>query len=305
MLKVNLATGDSRRKLIREVVDQMGPEFIDRCKAANVILIKPDLVHHELQLASVHVDVIRGLMDVISTYSETPVIVGDASHFGTKAAFRHFGYERLLEDYPRLQLVDLQDLPTIEQTLTLPNGESLVVRRPELAMTADLVISVSNLKTHKDYGAGLTVSNWAEGTMIVPPRITTLGRVWSRAPWLTANGLEQAHAILAGLYAHKPAHVGVIDGILAMEGEGPVNGSVVPMNVVMAGMDPVAVDAVAATLMGFDPHAIGYLESVASQGLGINDMSKIEVPPLLITELTRNFALPVTTREALRDSSIA
>jgi len=301
MPKVNIAQGENRRKVIREVVDGLGQAFVDRIKDAKLVLIKPDLVHHELQLASVHVDAIRGILDVIRTYSKVPVVVADAAHFGTKAAFRNFGYEQLLEHYSDITLVDLQDEPFVEQTFAAANGDQTVLRRPKVAMEADLTISVSNMKTHQDYGAALAVSNWAEGTMLVPPRITVQGRVWSRAPWLTVGGPKSAHQILAFLYEQKPCDVAVIDGVLAMEGEGPVNGGPVAMGVALAGFDAVAVDAIAATLMGIDPHAVGYLEMIAADGKGVNEMSKIDVPPLLITELTRQFQLPVTTKEHLLD----
>jgi len=301
MTKVNIAQGENRRKVIREVVDKLGQEFVDKIKAAKLILIKPDLVHHELQLASVHVDTIRGVLDVIRTYTKAPVVVGDAAHFGTKAGFRNFGYERLLEHYADVKLVDLQDEPFIEQTFTGENGDPTILRRPQLAMDADCTISISNLKTHKDYGAALTVSNWAEGTMLVPPRITVQGRVWSRSPWLSVGGPKTMHQMLAFLYAQKPCDVAVIDGILAMEGDGPVNGAPVAMGVALAGFDAVAVDSIAATLMGLDPHGIGYLEMLAQAGKGVNEMSKIDVLPLQLNELTRVFQLPVTTREHLLD----
>lgn len=301
MTKVNIAQGENRRKVIREVVDKLGQEFVDKIKAAKLILIKPDLVHHELQLASVHVDTIRGILDVIRTYSKSPVIIADAAHFGTKAGFRNFGYERLLEHYSDIKLVDLQDEPFIEQTFVGENGDPTILRRPKLAMEADCTISVSNLKVHKDYGAALSVSNWAEGTMLVPPRITVQGRVWSRSPWLSIGGPKSMHQMLAFLYTQKPCDVAVIDGILAMEGDGPVNGAPVAMGVVLAGFDAVAVDAIAATLIGLDPHGIGYLEMIAQTGKGVNEMSKIDVPPLQINELTRPFQLPVHTRDHLLD----
>lgn len=301
MTKVNIAQGENRRKAIREVVDKLGQEFLDKLKIAKLILIKPDLVHHELQLASVHVDTIRGILDVVRTYSKAPVIVADAAHFGTKAGFRNFGYERLLEHYADVKLVDLQDEQYVEQTFTQPDGNQTILRRPKIVMDADFTISVSNLKTHKDYGASLSVTNWAEGTMIVPPRITVQGRVWSRYPWLSVGGPKTMHQMLAFLYMQKPCDVAIIDGILAMEGEGPVHGAPVAMGVALSGFDAVAVDAVAATLMGLDPHGLGYLEMIAQAGKGVNEMSKIDVPPLQITELTRAFQLPVTTREHMLD----
>lgn len=304
MPKVNIAQSENRRKAIREVVDGLGQGFIDKVKAAKLILIKADLVHPELQLASVHTDAIRGVIDVIRTYSKTPIVIADAAHFGTKAAFRNFGYDKLLELYPALTLVDLQDEPYVEQIFKLDNGDQTILRRSKLALEADLTISVSNLKTHHDYGAALSVTNWAEGTMIVPPRVTVLGKVWSRAPWLSVGGPRVMHQMLAFLYTQKPCDVAVIDGILAMEGDGPVNGGPVSMGVALAGFDAVAVDAIAATLMGIDPHGLGYLEMIAQAGQGVNEMSKIDVPLLMVTELSRNFQLPLTTKEHLLDWQI-
>lgn len=301
MPKVNIAQGENRRKVVREAVDALGQAFIDKIKTAKLILLKPDLVHHELQLASVHVDTIRGILDVIRTYTKAPVIIGDAAHFGTKAGFRNFGYERLLEHYSDLKLVDLQDEPFVEQTFKGANGNQTILRRPKIVLDADVAISVSNLKTHHDYGAALTVSNWAEGTMLVPPRITVQGRVWSRAPWLLVGGPKSAHQMLAFLFEQRPCDVAIIDGVLAMEGDGPINGAPVSMGVVLAGFDAVAVDSVAATMMGLDPHAIGYLEMIAADGKGVNEMSKIDVPPLQLNELTRVFQLPVSTKEHLLD----
>ena len=128
MTPVSIVQGENRRKVVHDAIDKLGQAFIDKCKAAKLILIKPDLVHHELQLASVHVDTIRGILDVIRIYSKTPVVIGDAAYFGTKAGFRNFGYERLLEHYADVQLVDLQDQEYVEQIFTTDGGQQVIVR---------------------------------------------------------------------------------------------------------------------------------------------------------------------------------
>ena len=300
MQKVSTVLGEQRRKVIREAVDKLGPDFVQRCRQAQRILIKPDLVHFELQLASVHVDAVRGVLDVVRLYSNAPIIVADAAHFGTKAAFRHLGYERLLENYQNVELRDLQDDQFVEQPFALTNGQTMIVRRPKTVTECDLKICISNLKTHKDYGASLTVSSWAEGTMLVPPRIGIHGRVWSRAPWLGVEGPVTTHRALAFLFEQTPCDVAVIDGILAMEGDGPVDGTPVSLGLAIAGFDPVAVDAVSATVMGLDPHSIGYLEHLATTGKWTNDVSKIDVP-LEVIQLGRPFHLPLMTKEHLAD----
>lgn len=292
MIDVVLETGEDRRKVVRKAVEALGDVFIDRIKSADTILIKPNLLHHELQLASTHVDAIRAVLDVIRVHSQAKVYVGDASYHGTKAAFRHFGYDRLVADYDDVHLVDLNDDETTECQLDRPNG-AVNICRSKLAQDVDLRISLTPMKLHNDLDVSLSVENWTFGTMVVPSRIGATGRVWARWPWLQADGIDAHHRAVADLYEQLPCDVAIVDGVVAMEGEGPVFGRAVPMGVVIAGMDPLAVDAVGSTLMGIDPHDVSYLALCADQNLGILDLSMINVPPMLLTQRRKELDRPV------------
>lgn len=79
----------------------------------------------------------------------------------------------------------------------------------------------------------------------------------------------------------------VIDGFVAMEGRGPVHGNPVKMDLIIAGRDPVATDAVAAKIMGFDPHTIYHIKRAAEKGLG--EMEDIEVLGEAIEDVKRQF----------------
>jgi uncharacterized protein (DUF362 family) len=71
-----------------------------------------------------------------------------------------------------------------------------------------------------------------------------------------------------------------IDGVVGMEGEGPMAGDAVPAGIVLAGDDPVAVDALAAEVMGFDSRKIPTIKAAArllKYGLGTSDLSRIDV----------------------------
>jgi uncharacterized protein (DUF362 family) len=74
----------------------------------------------------------------------------------------------------------------------------------------------------------------------------------------------------------KP-HLSVVDGFVAMHREGPKHGTPARLGVVVAGTDAVAVDAVAAAVMGFDPRKISYLAYAESAGLGVVDLGAIRV----------------------------
>lgn len=263
MVNVVLQTGEERRGLLRKAATGLGGAFFERVKAAKTILVKPTLVHHEFQLASTHVDAIRGILDVIREHSNAQIFIGDAGYMGTKAAFRSFGYEQLTNEYTNVSLVDLNDDATCEGMALRRDGLSAPIRRSKLAHDVDMRISVSPLSAHKDFGLACAVYNWVFGTWVVPPRIGLLGRVWPRSPFLADEGVQASHATIAALYKQLPCDVAFVDGLYAMQGNGPIKGEAVHMGVAFAGMDAAAVDTAAATRLGIDPHEIGYLRLCA------------------------------------------
>jgi uncharacterized protein (DUF362 family) len=89
------------------------------------------------------------------------------------------------------------------------------------------------------------------------------------------------HETLVDLLAiQKEIHPGlfaIMDGTTAGDGAGPRIMEPVEKNVILASADQVAIDAVAARLMGFDPLSIPYLRLATEQGLGQADPSRIEL----------------------------
>ncbi len=82
---------------------------------------------------------------------------------------------------------------------------------------------------------------------------------------------------LVALSAKVRPHLSVLDGFVAMHREGPRHGTPIRMGLGVAGTDPIAVDAVGAAAMGFDPMQIGYLRLAQEAGLGVADLSRIEI----------------------------
>ncbi len=69
----------------------------------------------------------------------------------------------------------------------------------------------------------------------------------------------------------------IMDGVVAMEGNGPSSGTPVEMNVLLFSADPVALDAVFASLIHLDPAAVPTCLSGVKSGLGVMDEGSIEV----------------------------
>ena len=89
------------------------------------------------------------------------------------------------------------------------------------------------------------------------------------------------HETLVDLLAiQQEIHSGifaVMDGTTAGNGTGPRVMKPEVKNVILASGDQVAIDAIAARLMGFDPLSIGYIRMAHEQGLGVGDPREIEV----------------------------
>ncbi len=84
-------------------------------------------------------------------------------------------------------------------------------------------------------------------------------------------------SMLADLNRQFPPRLCVMDAIVAMEGNGPMNGRPRACGWLIIGFDPVAVDTAGAVIMGFEPASLSVLQAAAKAGLGLADPSQIQV----------------------------
>ena len=91
---------------------------------------------------------------------------------------------------------------------------------------------------------------------------------------------KHIHEVLVDLlYMQREIHPGqfcVMDGTVCGDGAGPRTMRPCIQNLILASGDPVAIDAVAARIMGFDPLTIPYIRMAHERGLGVGDPKEIE-----------------------------
>jgi len=149
-------------------------------------------------------------------------------------------------------------------------------------LDADRVINLPKMKTHLAGTVTLGLKNW---NGIVPN--------------VHPSGMQQdIHRIdlgqkFADLYRVRPADLVVLDGIIAMEGQGPHVGTPVEMNLLAASTDTVAFDAVVSYVMGFETVEIAAIRVAATEGLGERDIEKIDVVGVPIKDVRRFFKRPM------------
>ena len=135
---------------------------------------------------------------------------------------------------------------------------------PAPVTEADVVISMPKMKTHHWAGATLSMKNCFG---CLPGRV--YGWPKNVLHWA---GLEQAIVDIAG--AVRP-DLQIVDGIVGMQGNGPISGTAVDAGVLVFGTDPVATDTTAAMVMGLDPSKLWYLAE-AGRFLGQGEPERIE-----------------------------
>jgi uncharacterized protein (DUF362 family) len=120
---------------------------------------------------------------------------------------------------------------------------------PETVLGADLLVSLPKLKTHHWAGVTLSLKNMFG---IVPGGV--YGWPKNVLHWAGIGG-----SILDINSTLPVPHFAIVDGVVGMEGNGPIQGEPKHAGVLILGEDLVAVDATAARLMAIDPGRIDYL----------------------------------------------
>src|SRR5229473_5700849 len=123
---------------------------------------------------------------------------------------------------------------------------------PNTALAADLLVSLPKMKTHHWVGATLSMKNFFG---LVPGSV--YGWPKNVLHWA---GIDEC---IADFHAAFPRHFAIVDGIVGMEGNGPIQGNPKAVGVLVAGTDMTAVDATCCRIMRINPAGIRYLRLAA------------------------------------------
>jgi len=241
------------------------------------ILVKPNYINSRHPSTGITTDsrVIEGVILYLKQYDVKEIIVGEGSgHSDTLEAFRNAGVDVVAERLGA-KLVDLNRDEFVE--VHLPNPLSL--SKVKIAKTAleSMVISVPKLKVHRITGVTLSIKN-------------IMGVMTPKGSMHTA--LSKNIADLASVVMPK---ISVIDGIIAGEGH-ETSGDPVMMNLVIAGLDPVAVDAVGASVMGVSVSEVKHILYAGKKGLGTYDLNRIKVVGEPIETVRREFKRSLSSK---------
>ena len=238
--------------LVRVMLDGAKACGLDvRCKR---VLLKPNLVEFDATTA-INTDprVIAAAYEVMRTLGAAEVWIGEGP------GHRRDTYD--LADQARY----FETIPSFERIFTDLNRDDVSPVKnfagedrfyfPNTALRADVVVSLAKMKTHHWAGATLAMKNFFG---LVPGSVYG----WPKNK-LHFIGIDEAIVALNRTFRKTFA---IVDGIIGMEGNGPIQGSPKHAGVLVMGSDLVSVDATCCRIMGIDPEKVGYLRMAADLG---------------------------------------
>jgi uncharacterized protein (DUF362 family) len=275
---------DGTLKALRLIEDKI----VEGLKGKTKVLLKPNFVSTNVQLAATHVDSVRAVLEILSRHYDGEVTLGEGPSLGSlDDAIKNFGYDALVKEYD-MKVVDLNKDKYLELDGVDSYLKPIKFKVSKTLLESDFLISVAKPKTHDTVIATLSIKNVVVGSLVSVDEKEKIHQ-----------GYKAININLARLGQRCMPDLAVVDGFIGMEGDGPVGGDPVQLGVASASLCPVSLDAVMAKIMGFEPLDIGYLFHLDEWGVGVAKLGGVTVIGKPISEVSRRFKPHTTYREQL------
>jgi uncharacterized protein (DUF362 family) len=274
---------DAIEKAVAKSVELAVGSIDNIVKPGQTVLIKPNLAFNAPPESYAVVDprTVEAVTRYFKKYSKAgKVLVGDnpslGKHVGrANIAFITSGMEEAAKLGGADEVIYFDEHPTVD--VDVPTGKAFrhyKVFKPFL--DADVVINLPKMKVHLAKTVTLGLANW-QG--IGPNYHPADGGVDGKGlhMWQQGQHRNDINAKVVDEYRIRKADLTIMDGIIAMEGQGPHAGDPVEMNLIITGTDTVAVDAVTSSAMGFETDEIPAIRMAYTEGLGERRIDHIDV----------------------------
>lgn len=254
---------------IRQCIGLLGDSVVPRSKR---VLLKPNLLSSTKgceRAVNTHPAVLEVLARILKEEYNCNIYIGDSSggmSYGqTKRSFEIMGLDSVAKRLG-IELVNLEGT----RVVNLRNEKNRI--KKEFSITGfirdiDLIISVPKLKTHSLVGFTGGIKNMMG---LVPGS----GKRDMHAAAPKAHKMAEC---IVDLYSLVKPDLCVMDAVIGMEGDGPAAGNPRNIGLILMSTDCVALDTVAAGVIGYNAGDIEFIKDAAGRGLGAGDIDEIEI----------------------------
>ena len=240
--------------------------LLERCRwrdivpAGTSVVIKPNLCTERLEqisTANTSIGVLRAVCEVImERTSRITIVESDGSRYPAEAAFENNGVYALASELG-LKVLNLSK----DELVEMPDPRLKGFGMARTWLEADVFVTLPVLKTH-----ATTVFTGC------------LKNQWGCIPRYDRILLHKyLHELIGHVNALRPISLALMDGLVGMQGRGPINGYPINLDVLLASRDPVALDATAMRLIGLKPATSRHVVHADKIGLGAISEDRISV----------------------------
>jgi len=259
---IAVASKKSPAQLVQAAVNALGgmKQFV---KPGNTVVLKPNVAwaRKPEQAANTNPEVVAEVVRLCKAAGAREIKVIDHAIDLDTAAFKMSGIQDAAEK-AGARVISARS-QGMYQRVNLSRGK--VLKSADVLrdlMRADVCINLPIAKVHGSTKVTLGIKN-------------LMGVVWDRGAWHQSASLDQCIADFAVQFRPK---LTILDGVRTLLTNGPKGpGKVGTPGVVVAGVDPVAVDAYGATLLNFKPQDIGHIKLAFAAGVGEMRLDRIKV----------------------------
>ncbi|GAB4341537.1 MAG: DUF362 domain-containing protein [Candidatus Abyssubacteria bacterium] len=244
-------------KAVDKAIDELGgmSRFVKR---GDTVLLKPNLLISRSADTHVttHPDVVRAVVKLVKKAGGKPLIgdspaLGSAERVASKCGIAEVALEENAEiiNFNRPEDVD--------------NPDGVMFKKYKIdraVIEADVIINLPKLKTHGQ----MTLTMGVKNTFGVIPGTR-------KTQWHLAAGTDRMHfaRMLVDLHRKVAPTLTIMDAIVGMHGNGPQNGDIKRIGLIMASDDSVALDAVACEVVGLPRERM--LTTLAAEEMGVGE----------------------------------
>ncbi|MBN1267797.1 MAG: DUF362 domain-containing protein [Anaerolineales bacterium] len=232
----------------------------------NLVITRTPRYSEGVELATTPLEAVRGFLDFIQPFYNGRVIIAEEPAWGdTSDGFEFYGFAKLAAGYPQVELLDLREDEVVTRKVIHPDGE-LELPLSRAMVEAPFLVSITRPKTHCSVVMTAGIKN------------VLVGAIHGYGNRRKIHPERLIHYMIASLAESVYPDFALVDGTVGMEGGGPVRGTAIDAGWVVSSFDALAVDTLAAHLMGFDVEDVGYLTLLGEKQVGeVYPSDRIEV----------------------------
>jgi len=275
---VAIAKGERSHDTVYKALDLI--DYKTALKGFDKALIKVNFITTKTWDTGATTDplVVEAILNKLALLPITAYVVeSDATMTNADKAFEVTGMKAMC-DQNGVECLNLRHMkPKVK--LKIPDGDALKsIIVPKIATEA-AIVSAAKLKTHTNTAVTLGMKNMFG---MLPDK------------YKGKYHLKGISKVVVDINSVLKPKLTVIDGFIGMEGRGPVDGTPVKMDTIIAGTDVVATDATACHVMGIDPHKVKHIIEASAKGIGTIDNVQI------LGEKIENVTRPFKTAKSLQ-----